>query len=204
MKRKNIKVVGERGLPVEVLDQPALPGRGKIERGDQRGEQADIADPDIRPFDAVMRGRLDPEGHHLGVRRGLVRPPEGFDAGLQNFRRTVAAVAVDRPEIAKTLRRASDLRGEIVAGDGNGEVRTQAQFAALGVDGEIHVAADVLAGEVEERLGRLQDRWRNPAVAGPLIGADQRFGPSVGLRSVALKAHKRRPARVFSRVAAGL
>ena len=59
VERKNVQVVGERSLPVEVLHQPPLPGRRQIERRDQRGEQADVAHPDFRLGDAVMRGGVE-------------------------------------------------------------------------------------------------------------------------------------------------
>jgi len=55
------------------------------------------------------------------------------------------------------------------------------QLAAVGVRGQIHALADVLAREIEKRLGRLQDRRRNAAIAGALIGAGQRFGPCIGV-----------------------
>ena len=56
--------------------------------------------------------------------------------------------------------------GEIVPRHRNGEVGTQAEFLAAGVGGQIKALADVLAREVEERLGRLQDIGLGPAVAG--------------------------------------
>ena len=127
-----------------------------------------------------MRGRLQPERKHLGVGRRLVGPPEGFDAGLQEFGGCVAAVTEHRAEIAVARRLAGERRGEIVARHRNREVGTQAEFAAAGGGGQIHALADVLAREVEERLGRLQDGGRNAGVAGALIGSDQRLRPRVG------------------------
>ena len=55
---------------------------------------------------------------------------------------------------------------EIVAGHWNGQIGAQAQFLAAGVGGQIKAFADVLAGEIEKRLGRLQNRRFSPAVAG--------------------------------------
>ncbi len=71
----------------------------------------------------------------------------------------VAAVAEDRAEIAEAGRLAGLRGGEVVARDRDGEVGAQAEFlvAARG-RGQEHALADVLAGEVEEGLGRLQDR----------------------------------------------
>ena len=165
---------------VEVLHQPALPGRREIERGDQRGEQPDVAHADFRRRDAVVRGRLEAEREHLGVGRGDVAAPERLDAGLQEFGRRLAAMAEHRAEIAEAGRLAGRRRGEIVARHRNGQVRPQAELAAVRVGGEEHAAADVLAREVEERLGRLQDRRRDARVAGALVMRDQRLGPRIG------------------------
>ena len=95
-----VEVVREAAGAVEILHQAALPGRREIERGDQRGEQPDIAHADFRRRDAVMRGRLEAEREHLGVGRGGVAPPERLDARLQEFGRRLAAMAEHRPEIA--------------------------------------------------------------------------------------------------------
>ncbi len=126
-----------------------------------------------------MRGGFEPEREHLGVGRRLVGPPEGFDAGLQEFGACVAAVTEHRPEIAIARRFAGERRSEIVARDRNGEVGAQAEFAAAGGGGQIHALADVFAREVEERLGRLQDGGRNAGVAGALVGGDQRLRPRI-------------------------
>ena len=75
----------------------------------------------------------------------------------------VAAMTEDRAEIAEARRLAGLGRGQIVARDRDGEVGPQAQLAPLRVGGEIHALADVLAGEIEERLRRLQDRGRTRA-----------------------------------------
>ncbi len=45
-----------------------------------------------------------------------------------------------------------------------------------GIGEHIHVPPHVLAGEVEERLGGLQDRRRHPGIAGALVGGDQEVG----------------------------
>ncbi len=173
-----IEILRQRGLVVEVLDQPPLPGRREIERGDQRGKQADVADADVGCGKPVMRGGVEPEREHFGVRRRGVAAAEGFDAGLQEFARAFA-MAKDRAEIAEALRLAGRGRGEIVARDRDGEVGPQAQFVALRVGGQIHALADVLAGKVEERLRRLQDRRCDPRIAGALERGQQCVGPHI-------------------------
>ena len=105
---------------------------------------------------------------------------EGFDAGLQELARLVLAVAEDRTEIAEARRLAGPRRGQIVARDRDGEVGPQAQFAALRIEREIHALADVLAGEIEERLRRLQDRRLDARIAGALEAGDERLRPRVG------------------------
>jgi hypothetical protein len=127
-----------------------------------------------------MPGRLDPEREHLRIRCGSVRPGEGFDAGLQEFARPRLAVAEHRAEIAEALRLTGGRRGEIVARDRDGEVRAQAQLVPVRIAGEVHALADVLAGEVEERLRRLQDRRRNPHIARALERGEKRLGPRIG------------------------
>jgi hypothetical protein len=56
--------------------------------------------------------------------------------------------------------------GEIIPRHRNGEVGPQAELLAGRVRGQIQAFADVLAGEVEERFGRLQDRRLGLDVAG--------------------------------------
>ena len=87
--RQFIEIVRQRPLPVEILDEAALPRRRQIERGDEGGKQPDIADADFRRGQAVDRGRLEAEREHFGVGRRLVVAAEGFDAGLQEFRRPI-------------------------------------------------------------------------------------------------------------------
>ena len=48
------------------------------------------------------------------------------------------------------------------------------------IGGEEHAAADVLAREIEERLGRLQDRGRDARIARALVMRDERLRPRIG------------------------
>ena len=116
-------------------------------------------------FDAEGGGGFQRQRQHFGVGRGAVLPSEGFDAGLQEFAGLAAAIAKHRPEIAEAGRLAGAAGSEIVARHRNGEVGPQAEFLAAGVGGQVKALADVLAGEVEERFGRLQDRGLGPDVA---------------------------------------
>jgi hypothetical protein len=89
------------------------------------------------------------------------------------------AVAEHRAEIAKTGGLARRRRGQIIARHRNGEIGPQAQFAAVWIAGEKHAAADVLAGQVEKRLGGLQHRRLGQHVTGTRIGGDERLRPRV-------------------------
>src|SRR4051812_17989760 len=86
----------------------------------------------------------------------------------------------DRTEIAEALRLAGNGRSQVVARDRNREIWPQAELAALRVGGEIHALADVLAGEVEERLRRLQDGRLHARIAGTLVGGHERARPQIG------------------------
>ena len=165
-KRQLLDVLGEADLAVEILDQPPPPHRIKAERIDQRIEQRDVAGADFDIVDAECAGGLQRQRQHLGIGRGAILPAERFDAGLQEFAGPAAAIAEHRAEIAEAGRLTGAAGGEIIPRHRNGEVGTQAEFLAGGVGRQVKALADVLAREVEKRLGRLQDRRLGPAVAG--------------------------------------
>ena len=128
-----------------------------------------------------MSGVASPKRDGLGVRSDLVGAPEGLDAGLQQLCRAGPVIAEYRTEIAIFPGLARCGRCEIIACDRDGEVRPQAEFIAGRIGENEHAAANVLAGEVEKRLRRLEDRRLDARVTGPLIGGDQRIGAWVGL-----------------------
>ena len=177
--RHLIEIVLERGFAVEILDQAALPHRRQIERGDESRKQPDVADADLGRADAVLRGRFEPERQHFGVGRRLVGAAEAFDAGLEEFGRRAVAMAEHRAEIAEAGGLSGLRRSQIIARHRNGQIGPQAQFAAVRIGGQKHAPADVLAGQVEERLGRLQHRRLDARIAGARIGRDQRLRPRV-------------------------
>ena len=76
------------------------------------------------------------------------------------------AMAKHRPEIAEARRLPGASRGEIIPRHRNGEIGPKTQFLAVGVGGEVKALADVLAGEIEERLGLLQNAGLGPDIAG--------------------------------------
>jgi len=139
-----------------------------------------IADADLRGRQPVERGCLEPEREHFGIGRRLVLPGKGLDARLHELGGRTLAVAKHRSEIAEAGGLAGTRRLQIGARDRNGEIGSQAQFAAVGIVGEKQPPADVFAGEVEKRLRRLQDRRIDLHVAGAHIGGDEFLCARVG------------------------
>ena len=161
---------------------------GRSTRGDQRGEQADVAQADFRR----RRGRSAavasmPSESVSASAAAMSWRPNDFDAGLQELGRRLAAVAKHRAEIAEARRRPRGRGGEIVARDRYGQVGPQAEFTAGRVAGQEHAAADVLARQVEERLGRLQDGRGGARVSGALEMGQQRRGARVDIPRI--RAH---------------
>ena len=110
---------------------------------------------------------------------------EALDADLQEFGRRAFAMTEHGAEIAIARGLAGLRRLQIIARHRDRQIGPQAQFAAVRIAGEEHAPADVLAAEIEKRLGRLQHRRRNPLigiVGAARIGRDQRFGARVGSR----------------------
>ena len=174
-----VEIVLEAAGAVEILHQAPLPGRRQLERRDQRGEQADVAQADFRGIDAVMGGRLEAERQHLGIGGRDVAPAERFDAGLEEFAFAVGAMAEHLAEIAEAFRLAGGRRREIVARHRDGEVGAQTKLAAGRVGRKIHAPANVLAREVEERFGRLEQRGLGAAIARALVMGDEGLRPSI-------------------------
>ena len=100
------------------------------------------------------------------------RRPIELDAGLQELAGLARAQAEDRPEIAVAGRCAAAL-GEVPAADRDGVIGAQAQFVTVGVLRHEQAAADVLAGQVDEDVARLQDGRLDTHVAVALEERDQ-------------------------------
>ncbi len=60
-------------------------GGGQRKRIEQRGEQPDVAEPDLRLVQPALGHRLEREGQHFGVRRLAIGAAEGLDAGLREL-----------------------------------------------------------------------------------------------------------------------
>jgi hypothetical protein len=95
-------------------------------------------------------------GYAAGVGGGRVAVAEILDAGLEEFVAAFAALPKDLAEIGVAARRLG-LRAYVIEADGDGEFGTQAERLAGLALGEENAAAQILAGHVEERVGRLDD-----------------------------------------------
>ena len=175
--RQAVEVVAQAAGAVEVLDQAALPRRREVERADQRREQADVAHAQVGLIDAVVGGRLEPERDHFRVGRGDVAPAERFDAALRELARRVRAIAEHRAEVAEARGLPGGGRGEVIPGHRDGQVRAQAQLLAARVGGQVKAFPDVLARQVEERFGRLEQGGLRPDVARAFVMGEQRRRP---------------------------
>ena len=129
-------------------------------------EQRDIAGANLDLGQAERAGRLQRQRQHFRIGGGPVLPSKGFDAGLQELTGLAAAIPEHRAEIAEPGRLPDLSRRQIIPRDRNGQIGAKAQFLPAGVGGQIEAFADVLAGEIEKRLGRLQNPRFGPAVAG--------------------------------------
>ena len=112
----------KRGFAVEVLDEPPLPSRHQIERGDESREQPDIADADFRSGQTILRGSFQTEREHFGIGSGLVPAAERLNAELEKFRRRAGTMTKYCAEIAKARRLARGGRLQIGARDRNSEI----------------------------------------------------------------------------------
>ncbi len=85
------------------------------------------------------------------------RLAEILDAGLEELVAALAALAKHLAEIGIAARRAG-AAGDMVEADGDGEFRPRHSVSPGLALGEEDAAAQILAGHVEERVGRLDDR----------------------------------------------
>jgi hypothetical protein len=155
---RRLKRLGEAVGPAEPGAQPARPRLRQFEGGDESHHEPRIAEPDGGVRHAERLHRLQREGDHIGVSRFAVLVAEALDAGLQELTRSgVASIAEDRPGVAVAggQRRG---RRQMIPADRNCVVGPETELAAVGILHEIEPAADVLAGQVEEGVGRLYDR----------------------------------------------
>ena len=164
----------------EGTGQPLLPAARQAERGEHRLEHRLVAE---RHAQGAAGQRQCQEGMGVGDRAGVgggeIGIADVLDAGLEELVAGLAALAEDLAEIGIAARRAG-ARGDVVEADGNGEFGAQAERLAGLALGQEDAAAQVLAGHVEERVGRLQHRHldRRRAARGKQRQDVRREGPA--------------------------
>ena len=170
------QIAGLRRRAMKILAQAALPGRHQFERVDERGEQPHIAHHDRRCCDAVMGGRREATGQRLGIRGCGITIAERLDTGLHELACRAPLVAKHRSEITEIRRLCRGARVQVMPRHRNRQVRPQTEVAPGRIGNKIHVSPHIFAREVEERLRRLQNRRRQPRIAGAHVGGDQQVG----------------------------
>jgi len=148
----------QRRFIAKGMDQPLLPARGKPQTGDDRFKHRLVAQRDGQIL--VWRNTCDQGAgfrQGAGVGAGLVGFAQILDTGLIELIAALAALAEHLAEIGIASRR-GEIFGDMGAADRNGEFGPEAEaFAGLGF-GQEDAAAQILAGHVEKRLGRLDHR----------------------------------------------
>jgi len=144
--------------------QAAAPGIGQIERAEQRGKQADIADPDFQPGCAKRTYPIGGKRQGSRIVFGLAGAADRFKAGFQTLRRAGRLAAKDQPLIGVTGGTAPG--GQMMAADGNGEIGPETKPFTGSALGDEDAAADILASGLQKRLDRVQDGQIEPGRAG--------------------------------------
>ena len=103
-------------------------------------------------------------------------------AAVEKFVTAFAPLAENLAEIAVAARRAR-LAGDVVEANRNGEFGTQAKRLAGLAFGQEDAAAQILAGHIEERIGRLQHRHFDETGAAPFEQRSDFAGESWGPRA---------------------
>ena len=134
------------------------PRRRQAQAVHQRGEQPDIAEPDLGIGQAAPGGGLDGQCQNLGVGGLAIGAPEALDPRLNELSAFAGAQPEHRAAIAQHGWGPGLGRGEVAARDRDGELGPQRPFPPFGVQRHEHARAHVLAGQVEEDVGRLQHR----------------------------------------------
>lgn len=172
------RIDGVRTLALhDSADQPATGALRHVQTVEKRAEHGDIAHDDARFGQAEQRRRLDGQRHDLGIGSGEIVATEGFEASLQELAGLAGAHAKDRAGIG-IGRRLGRARGDVIERDGDGVFGAQAPVATIGILRHEDAAADILAGEIEEEFGRLQDRRLGMGVT--LAGEERDHGLDAG------------------------
>jgi hypothetical protein len=184
----------ERAPLREPTPQSPQPDVGQTESAQHAVEHAGVADPHLQRAGPGRLRRFQRQREDFGVGRLDFRVAVAFQAGLDHFPALAGARAKNRAEVGVLRLGAGLRRGKMRETDGDCIFRTQAQFGAAGVAGQIETAADFLAGHVEERGSRLQHGGldaREPGAQKVIERANPRFAPArVGRRNGQDRIHQ--------------
>ena len=129
------------------MAQPPAPALRHVERVEQSGEQAEVADAHLEVGEPRGAQRLDDQAEHGGIVLLAVSRGEQLDAGLAELARVRAGVAarlvaeggavvaVARGHIAGGIARQMQPAGR------HGEVGAQAQLGAVGIGEDVGARA---------------------------------------------------------------
>ena len=133
--------------------QRGLAALQRVEASHGIAQQADVADG---RYGRERGQKICKEGKNLGIGGFRISAVKDLEPGLKIFRHARATVVLFAEDLAQIA---------IAGGVGamrhmrlhhrHGEIRAQHHLAAQRVRGDIGAGADVLAIEVQERLGRL-------------------------------------------------
>ena len=144
---------------------PPLPSRREIKRGDEIADQAIVAKAYIEIALAKRGDGIERNAENLGISGFPVGMAEILDPRLQELARPVGAIAEHGAAIAVGRGAPGRLRGEIMLADRDRIFRPQAIFGAGEIARQIETAADILA-RIEEQRRPLQDRRLVAWIAG--------------------------------------
>src|SRR5690606_32077501 len=173
----------------EAVADARLPG-GRYFCGIEEGlEQADAAEPDLWPGDVVDGEGPAGEGQDLIERLAGIGLAEEFQPRLLVFDRLAVVLAEDGAKIGVRGGYADQLVLEVLLGDRQGEIGPQAILDAIVGRGQQELAAELLAGQIEERSGGQQQRRADPRHGARLDETHQRC-VALGGRSHLLRSRE--------------
>ncbi len=145
------------GLAKEIT-QPAAPDGRQVKPFQHGGKQGLVANSDDDVRQAEFLQGLDGKRKQVRIRFGRVRTAEAFRTKLRDFAQAVRALAEHRAVVAIGGRKLDGVLRQMMTANRNGEVGAQAQIKPVGTAGQIEPAPDVLAGEIQKDVRRLQYR----------------------------------------------
>ena len=158
----------------ETVADTGPPGGGHLGRFEEFFEQTDASETDRRRRNIVDGQCPARKSQHLVKRVAGIGLTEQFQPRLFMFDRVAVVLAEDGAEVGVGGRHAHHLVLDVLLGDGQREIGTETIFHAVAGGGEQKVAAELLAGEIEEGTGGQQQRRSDARDGSRLDQPDQR------------------------------